>query len=259
MDDDVTELAILRRRAYGPDADIDEDPIALARLVELESRVRHTFVDTAELVVAPAAPDLKSARVAAPTATVLEPPAPVPPSRSRYVWRVAIAASLAIVAIVLGAQAADAPTTPTVPVSARPAPAGAIETSAAVLVVVPLDRSLARYVPQTPQPVFPVEGELRWAESIGPHYGWTVWLARSVSGQLCILLEDDGRTHSRCVPEAQYLDGALSVSVPNTQVVPEYRPARMRAGQGIVYRWLAERGLSIELEEPALTYFGDGG
>lgn len=32
------EFATLRRRAYGPDADIDDDPAALARLRELESR-----------------------------------------------------------------------------------------------------------------------------------------------------------------------------------------------------------------------------
>jgi hypothetical protein len=34
------ELRALRARAYGPDADISDDPIALARLVELEDRER---------------------------------------------------------------------------------------------------------------------------------------------------------------------------------------------------------------------------
>ena len=38
MDDEVTELAALRRRAYGPDADIDADPQALLRLQALENR-----------------------------------------------------------------------------------------------------------------------------------------------------------------------------------------------------------------------------
>src|SRR6476469_2850542 len=31
------ELADLRKRAYGPDADIDDDPVALRRLLELEA------------------------------------------------------------------------------------------------------------------------------------------------------------------------------------------------------------------------------
>ncbi len=35
-DDD--ELAVLRRRAYAPGADISSDPAALRRLIELESR-----------------------------------------------------------------------------------------------------------------------------------------------------------------------------------------------------------------------------
>jgi len=35
------ELAALRRRAYGPDADIDADPIAQARLAELELELAH--------------------------------------------------------------------------------------------------------------------------------------------------------------------------------------------------------------------------
>lgn len=36
IDEDARELADLRRRAYGPDADIHADPVALARLSELE-------------------------------------------------------------------------------------------------------------------------------------------------------------------------------------------------------------------------------
>ncbi|KTR89048.1 hypothetical protein NS220_16070 [Microbacterium testaceum] len=38
--DDGSELARLRARAYGPDADISDDPAAVARLAELEARDR---------------------------------------------------------------------------------------------------------------------------------------------------------------------------------------------------------------------------
>ena len=38
--DEQRELEALRRRAYGPDADIFDDPDALARLTALEDRVR---------------------------------------------------------------------------------------------------------------------------------------------------------------------------------------------------------------------------
>ena len=41
MDDEtLIELRALRARAYGPDADIDADPAARARLAELESSAR---------------------------------------------------------------------------------------------------------------------------------------------------------------------------------------------------------------------------
>ena len=46
MAEDSDELRALRERAYGPEADIQDDPIALARLQELESGVRENGVPT---------------------------------------------------------------------------------------------------------------------------------------------------------------------------------------------------------------------
>ncbi|WP_091706855.1 hypothetical protein [Microbacterium sp. cf046] len=43
------ELAALRQRAYGPDADIEVDPDAIARLVELEDMTRTDAADTADV------------------------------------------------------------------------------------------------------------------------------------------------------------------------------------------------------------------
>lgn len=45
------ELRMLRRRAYGPAADIHSDPEALARLEELETAVRDGSADTADVTV----------------------------------------------------------------------------------------------------------------------------------------------------------------------------------------------------------------
>ncbi|MDQ2670468.1 MAG: hypothetical protein M3Y31_07550, partial [Gemmatimonadota bacterium] len=88
------ELATLRRRAYGPDADIDADPVARARLIALEDRLRgrKAGVDAGE----PADP----ADAAAP-----EPP-PEPSTPRRPAWHSTLVASCAAAAVVLGALAA---------------------------------------------------------------------------------------------------------------------------------------------------------
>ena len=53
------ELETLRRRAYSPDADIDDDPVTLARLEELEGLVRDEHL-VASLAIAVAVPDAAS-------------------------------------------------------------------------------------------------------------------------------------------------------------------------------------------------------
>src|SRR6478609_4784199 len=63
------ELEVLRRRAFGPDADIHDDPAALARLIELEDLARPA-VPSAPAETAPTASE--SPEVAAPAATPLE-------------------------------------------------------------------------------------------------------------------------------------------------------------------------------------------
>jgi hypothetical protein len=259
VDDEVAELAALRRRAYGPGADIDGDPAALARLDELETRVR--------LGIAPSGPDVEPEPAVVPDAVaastgaaaviVNEPDSPAPRFGRRTVLVAGtVVAAVVVVAVAVG-RATSAPVSGATP---EPAP-GAIrvaDTSETTLVDIPLDRSLARYVPQPAAPKFPVEGALRWAESIGPYYGWTLWLARSsANGQRCILLDRGDRTYARCSSEERFLGGLLDVSVPYGDVATEYRPARMRSGQSLVVRWTPERGVSILLDEADITYFGD--
>ena len=259
MDDEVTELAALRRRAYGPDADIDGDPAAVARLDELETRARQASAPSP-------APELEQPVVGsvAPTAAaavvVNQPAVPAP----RFGWRTAVVAGIGAVAVVVVVQAVagqsaapELAVSPQPTVQAEPAVA-ARDASETVLVDIPLDRSLARYVPQPAAPAFPVEGGLKWAESLGPYYGWTLWLARSdVTEQRCILLDRGDRTYARCSADERFLAGLLDVSIPYGDVAPEYRPARMTSGQSLVFRWTADRGVSILLDQADITYFGD--
>lgn len=267
MDDDVAELALLRRRAYGPDADIDADPAAVARLDELETRVRLGFAARA------GTPRPESTHgagaVAGAVGVDVAPTGPAPDAVTaaaaerprRYGWRIAVACAVAAVAVVAGVQAANGPAVPQTEASMLSAPPAAVwasDSSETRLVDIPLDRSLARYVEQPAAPEFPVDGGLSWAESLGPYYGWTVWLARSASGdQRCILLGTADKMYSQCQGEQGFLDGMLEVSVPFGDVAADVRPARMTGGQSLVFRWTAERGVSIVLDVADITYFGD--
>ena len=86
---DDAELAQLRRRAYGPDADIASDPVAQARLRELESSRRAPEPSFASAPSAPSAPSASSAPsgLSAPSDVRAEgrmavpPRPPLPPSR----------------------------------------------------------------------------------------------------------------------------------------------------------------------------------
>ena len=251
MDDEVGELAALRRRAYGPDADIDGDPQALRRLEELENRAREEYAVAPSAGSSPAAAAEGAERGAPPTEI------DVGPAPRRLGWRVAAVAGVAAVAVLVVVQItgpqtvapvaeASPPATPAIPLVDRAATG-----SETTLVDIPLDRSLARYVEQPAAPQFPVEGGLRWAESLGAYYGWTVWLARSATGQRCILLDGGDRTSPRCAAEGAFLAGMLEESVPYAEVEPDYRPARMTDRHSLVFRWTPERGVSILLSDAA--------
>lgn len=114
------ELAALRRRAYGPFADIEADPVATARLRDLEERSRADrapgpATSTADVVdEAPDAAALLRAEIGRPTVPLDadEPDASaVPDSRVAVAavrrpvaapWIVAWAASMFVVAVLVG-------------------------------------------------------------------------------------------------------------------------------------------------------------
>lgn len=100
------ELAALRRRAYGPDADIQRDPDALARLRELEG-VSRPAAEPPAAVDAPEQPDPEAATgPAAPAsdapaaaASVIDTPPSDAPQRR---WRTRILVAVAVAALLVG-------------------------------------------------------------------------------------------------------------------------------------------------------------
>ncbi|MGZ8803737.1 MAG: hypothetical protein ACXWZG_00360, partial [Microbacterium sp.] len=177
MDDaDVAELADLRRRAYGPDADIDTDPAAVARLDELETRARLRFAARS----APGESDLEPERRVELTHSLTGAPIPAvgettvttvvtdpahaagpagpamerPPRRGRRIALIAGVAAVAVLAVVQATGGSNAPQPAESPLAAsevKPVAMPASDSSETRLVDIPLDRSLARYVPQTPR------------------------------------------------------------------------------------------------------------
>lgn len=128
VDEDV-ELAALRRRAYGPDADIDA--AGLARLTELQSR-SHDMPDLVEAVPAELRPVPEAEAAAAPAAAASDPaPASAPTLRDRVRigWPLLLAGALggAVLAGAVGAGASqfDRPyATLTAPAGAEPSDRG---------------------------------------------------------------------------------------------------------------------------------------
>lgn len=103
--DGISELDALRRRAYGPDADIFADADALARLTELEEQVRRDRSSLSEEPARDAAVD------ASPEPSTTEPPAGVSAHAAEIVaisraraprWHVTLIAATAAVALLLG-------------------------------------------------------------------------------------------------------------------------------------------------------------
>ena len=107
------ELAALRERAYGPGADIHDDPDALARLYALEAEAKPVVAD-AQPVVADVQSDVADAQpgaavtASAPADAPAEPAEPktAPPHAARPIprgWLIAWAASIALVGVITGA------------------------------------------------------------------------------------------------------------------------------------------------------------
>lgn len=272
------ELEGLRRRAYGADADIDTDPDALARLIDLEDRVRRAAeatprTDDERVDAAPPAPPTPGAATpASPVATdppgsgepraVVLPTASEARSAAPRRGRVALIGALALGMVTAGAIAANTE-------EAAGPPASIPQESAqdalvvmpdgvrgSVLFEVPIGRSLARSGVVAQPPPSPVAEGLRWASQLGTYYGWDLWLARSYLGNPCLVVVRGAESEGSCVIPESFADGDLVVSVGFADVDEGVRPPSMSATERIEYRWLPDRGVVVLRAGGSVTYFG---
>ncbi|MFE7845794.1 hypothetical protein ACFUTX_11460 [Microbacterium sp. NPDC057407] len=286
------ELANLRRRAFGRAADIAADPRALRRLIELEDALvqaragapapiphaepaptEPSASDPAQADPAPAdaAPAEASALPASPPAAEASAPAaaaraPRPPARRRLAFL--SAASVTLVAVVIGALGLVRPTAAPDPapygparlapavLDARAAYSFAWDRDVVTLLNIPLDGSFGTYIDlPTGQPVpgFPSTGSVKWVADLGTYFGWNVWIAGAsvestgLQREHCILIQRDDAAHSRCVPAAVRAQSALLVSVPFASVSADERPVGMTADQRLGFWWHHDRSVTIIL------------
>jgi hypothetical protein len=276
------ELDALRARAYGPDADISDDPIALARLRQLEERSRPAPLSTAPVhptegsatadpafasgspsLTGPTSADPPPSRSESREAEASAPPAAaasVPPSR-RMSWHtslvVAVAAVSAVVAIAIagGGMAGSGP-------AASPTPS-AIGLSDAVRHAFafssdPSTPALERIYVGTPPtdaprqpagtvPTFPTVAPIAWVEPLGIHYGSRLWVAKSTSGEACLLLATDEHHNGECVDESDFAGAALLVTLPYADIPQSERPAAMTPSQAIAFWWLPDETVLVLL------------
>lgn len=249
------ELDVLRRRAYAPGADIASDPDALARLAELEDRLRRPL----EEAVAP--PPLPPAAAAAPTATAT----PSPPRRNG--WHVALVACTAAAALILGVSGWEASTAPAAESGAALSPevadslAFAKDPDTTVLYTLHLDGAFGTYVDPYPTAVPPVtiDGPV-WASALGDYYGFALWIVGSVEveqagratpspadEQLCIAMADDAVVHSRCVAREAWEQGALVLTVAFDDLPADERPQDMHPDQSLGLWWTDDDRIRVVL------------
>lgn len=186
------ELADLRARAYGPDADIDGDPAALARLWELEA------VHLAEVSVAPVAPGIAApagpSRAAGPPVASATTPA-ADSSQSPWLRATATRSLLplvleSIVVIAILAYATTWLLAPHPDATLQLAETEQSETESSALVLNVLDTNGASVEPDT----------LRQFE---PYRGINVFsVEHSVLPGTCVVVSDSssGRFDYHCVP-----------------------------------------------------------
>lgn len=102
-------------------------------------------------------------------------------------------------------------------------------------------------------PPVPASGEMTWAQPLGEHFGWQLWIGRVPSprgDQFCILLNNASVTRSHCAAREWRAEGDLVVSLPYSQIDAADRPFEMTPGQSIAFLW-AESGYVTVQAEPA--------
>jgi hypothetical protein len=203
------ELDALRRRAYGPNADIFDDEDALARLHAMEERVRADRFP-------PAAPTSRAAASApvAPSATVTSVTTPRAPR-----WHGALVAATAAVTVLLGGTAWSAARAPV-----ADAAAGSGEAAEASEHREEFDRaSYRRYLDGLRDDVLALPGSEEVADRMirdqlrpyGILYGRTVGVGPTVDHRFCMIIADLPRSSVTCIPVENAYANPVSVLLPS--------------------------------------------
>jgi hypothetical protein len=268
------ELAALRRRAYGHDADITGDPVALERLIELEALALqdpHLMVDSAHALapVGSAAGPESGTRDSTgrppthdPEPEVVESNEAVwPVARSAAApWRRTIAVGIAAVigvgigvgmGVGMGEAIAPAETATPTPV-ALPAEGSSFrrDQTTKALYEIPLDRPMSTDGDPAANhaPAMPTSATVEWAEPLGSYYGWELWIA-GTSGWLrpehCILLHRGSRSEGRCGPETERSPRSLVVDLDYEDIGEDEKPAGMTQDQRIGFWWLEDSAITV--------------
>lgn len=251
------ELATLRVRAYGPGADIADDPVALARLEELEEMVRHEheLLTTEALEDAPAAPvEPVAATATAPEAPVATPP-PAPRARRALLTIGSVAAAVAVGAVVVPAVAPGGDDVVSLqPTDPYDAYSLTRDEDAVTLFKIPLNSYFGSEEDADDIPPMAAGGELLWADSLGEYFGWTLWIG-AADGALprenCIALVRGDVVRSRCVPAALRSQSALVATLPYALIPEADRPDGMTSSQRIGFWWRTDLRLTVMLAENA--------
>ena len=266
------ELAELRRRAFGVHPDIEGDPAATVRLIELEQLVlvehaasisapvgEYVTADAASasslvLRKAPASP-LSSTTDAAtrPDAVDTLPRARRIRSRRRDGWTVAAAATLIATAVVVATPAEPpAPADGGVTIeSAKSAFSLTRDSDSTVLLEIPFGRGIdTRASDADIIWLFPASDEIAWTLSLGNYYGWDLWIGGTDDDsepEHCILAVHGQVGRGRCIPAALRPFSALLVTLPFKLVQPDERPAGFAPGQRIGFWWRADDSVKVLL------------
>jgi len=250
------ELEALRRRAFGPDADIHDDPAALERLIELEDLARPAVPNVpAEATPAASEPprDLVSAAATPHVAS--------PPLEARHRLRVlrgtivaGAAAAAAIVTALVLAQPTAGPMPAATPASTADEPRYVFTADPhyETLTTIRLEGAFGGYIELPTEvfpPSFPSTTELKWVTFLGDYFGWDLWIAGGLGGsedEHCIAIRRDDQTRARCVDAEDQSMGVLRVSLAGPEISPEELPP-LAEDERVRFWWREDGSIDIVL------------